>query len=191
MSRILRCGSMAGWLLLATLAGSKCILAQEGQSPSGAAPVGMVVDGIVECGDGYNSHELYDVKITILETVRGQKAWGLIQAADKSNPPAGPGSEYVLARIKFSYIARGAPGDCNHGLKSRQFIALSKSGTKYEAASAVPPKPVLGGSLHAGDTAEGWVPFLVPLADKKPLMTFSVDDTGAEQHGGDMWFQLY
>ena len=163
----------------------------QGQSPSDAATTGLTVQGIVECGEGYNSHELYDVRITVLEVVRGEKAWGLIKAASKSNQPTKAGFEYVLARIKFQYFARGTPGDCNHELKGNQFLALSAKGQKYDASSVTPPKPELGGTLHSGDSLEGWVAFMVPQEDKKPIMTYGVDESGAVQHGGDMWFQLY
>ncbi len=163
----------------------------QGQSPSEAATTGMTVPGIVECGEGYNSHELYDVKITVLEIVRGDKAWGLVKGASTTNQPPKAGFDYVLARIKFQYFARGTPGDCNHELKANQFLALSAKGQKYDSPSVTPPKPELNDTLHSGDSLEGWVAFMVPQEEKKPIMTYGVDESGAVQHGGDMWFQLY
>ena len=45
--------------------------------------------------------------------------------------------------------------------------------------------------MHSGDTLDGWLAFEVTKDDKTPLMTFSVDDAGAVQHGGKLWFRLY
>jgi hypothetical protein len=163
----------------------------QGQSPSEAAAPGETVQGIVECGEGYNSHELYDVKISVLEILRGEKAWERIKEASNSNKPPKAGSEYILARIRFQYLARGAPGNCIHELKESQFLALSAEGKKYDAPSLTPPKPELNAKLHSGDSVEGWAPFLVSQEDKKPIMTYGVDESGAVQHGGDMWFRLY
>ena len=180
----------SAWLILAACLHTETARGQ-GQSPSDAASLGTVVDGIIECGDGYNSHELYDVKISVLEVLRGKDALAKIQSLAASSPPPAAGFDYVLARIKFEYLARGAPGDCEHHLRPRQFVAMSLEGQKYASPDLVIPKPELSGLLHAGKSLEGWTIFLIPQAEKKPVMTFNVDETGAVQHGGDMWFRLY
>jgi len=162
-----------------------------GSSPAGPAPAGMTVQTIVECGEGYVSHELYDVKITLLETVRGAQAWELIKGAAAANEAPQAGFEYLLARVKFEYAARGRPGDCAHELKEEEFIALSQDGRAYEPASAVPPNPRLNGTLHPGDTLEGWVAFSVPKTDASVLMSFGTRAGGAVVHGGNTWFRLY
>lgn len=164
---------------------------QIGSSPFSPASVGVPTKGIIECGEGYTSHELYDAKITLLEVMRGEKAWDLVKRANASNLPPKMGSEYVLARIRFDYFARGAPGNCSHLVQKEQFTAFSIDGEKYEPPSVVVPKPELSGRVHSGKSLEGWVAFLVPKSDGKLLMSFSADPTGAVQHGGNVWFQLY
>jgi hypothetical protein len=162
--------------------------AAQGLTPSDAAPPGVSVAGIIECGAGYNSHELYDVKINVLEVVRGDKALQMAKSQSAKAPAAG--LDYVVARVKFEYSARGTPGDCNHELRPGQFVALSSQGKKY-APAPLGLKPELNATIRPGQGAEGWVSFLVPQADDKPLLTFTVSDAGADQHGGDMWFRLY
>ena len=44
--------------------------------------------------------------------------------------------------------------------------------------------------LKSGDMFEGWVVFMVSQQDKTPLLSYSVGDGGAVQHGGDQWFSL-
>jgi hypothetical protein len=164
-----------------------------GLSISKAAPLNVTVNGIVECGTGYTSHELYDVKVTVMEIMRGQNAWGILQQADSKNVEAGQGMDYLLARIKFEYYARGAPGDCCHELTGAQFVAYSANGLEYPSVALTPPAPELKGRACAGSNFEGWVVFKVSENDSKPVAMFNAGIGGVEaiEHGGDIWFQLY
>jgi hypothetical protein len=161
-----------------------------GAAPSSAAPRGSTVAGIIECGEGYTSHELYDIKMTLIEAIRGEEAWKRIKEAAASNKPAPAGFEYILARVKFAYFARGNPGLCVHKLLPGQFTANSPHGEDYKPASVVPPKPEMRKDLKSGDSIEGWLVFAVPKEDRAPLMSFSTDAGGAVQHGESKWFSL-
>lgn len=182
-------GSLLACLLVLALHAEAAIT--QGRSPSNPAPVGIPLVTMIECGKGYTSNELYDMTITLMEVVRGQKAWDLIKRASGSNKAPKSGFEYILARIRVKYLARGLPGDCNHELRPEQFTALSPDGKEYEVPSVAVPNSALSGSLHSGESLEGWVAFSVAQDDRKPLMTFTADPTGAAQHGGNVWFQLY
>ena len=161
-----------------------------GSSPSDPAPVGTMLAGIIECGEGYTSHELYDMKITLLEVIRNDAAWKRLKEASAANKPPAPGFDYILARIKFEYQARGTPGLCIHQLSPEQFTAYSASGEDYKSVSVVPPKPELRKGMKSGESAEGWIVFMVSQQDKAPLMSYSVEVGGAEMHGGGKWFLL-
>lgn len=170
----------------------KSILAQtQGASPSQAAPVGVTLTGIVECGEGYTSHELYDMKLTLLEVVRGEEARTLIKKADPTNKLAESGTEYLLARVRFEYSARGTPGLCVHQVVPQQFTAYSANGEDYKSAPVVLPKPEMRKEFKSGEYLEGWIAFLVAETDKTPLMLYSASTGGAVQHGGDKWFLLH
>jgi hypothetical protein len=165
-------------------------LATPGVSPSTAVRIGTPVKGIIECGTGYTSHELYDVKVTVVEVARGSKASALL------SPLASPSSsnlEYLAARIKFEYSARGAPGDCCHELKAAQFIAYTLDGQEYKATLTQPPAPELKGRICAGKLFEGWVLFEVAVDDNKPVTMFDAGVGGLEgvEHGGNIWLRLY
>jgi hypothetical protein len=161
-----------------------------GSVPSLAAPAGVTLTDIVECGEGYTSHDLYDMKIALLEVIRGEEAWKRIRAASAANKPAESGSEFVLARIRFEYQARELPGLCVHPLLPEQFMAYSASGEDYRPASVVPPKPEMRKELKSGESFEGWLAFTVAQQDKAPLMSYSAGTGGAVQHGGNKWFLL-
>lgn len=162
-----------------------------GRSPSDAAAPGQEVHGIIECGTGYTSHELYDTKITLLEISRGEEAWDRLSKLGRDNMPPAAGFDYILARIKFAYDARGRPGDCVHTVNRRNFTALSSDGRTYANPLLTVPEPALSGALKSGESITGWIAFQVAHADATPLMTFSIDEDGAVQHGGKMWFRLY
>ena len=152
-----------------------------GYSPLNPAPIGVTLADIIACGSGYDSHQTYDIKITLLEIIRGEEAWKHIKAASLSNEPPKVGLEYILARIGFEFLARGSPGDCSYELNEEEFTAISSEGKEYKTPSVVLLNPKLRGRLSSGDFVEGWATFLVGKDDNKPLLTF----------GGSIWFRLY
>jgi hypothetical protein len=155
---------------------------KSGTASISAAAMGSPVSAIVELEDMYRAPETYDVRITVLEILRGEPSMDLVIEANASNAPAQNGFEYALARIKFEYAARGAPGNKTWELAGKQFSAFSGDGKPYESPSIVLPEPSLDGKLRSGDTRQGWIAFAVAKDDKKPVMTFSP---------GGIWFRLY
>lgn len=144
-------------------------------------------------GDPYNGgDELYDVRITVREVVRGEKAWQAVKAAGNSNRPAARNMEYLLARVKFEFAARVRPEHYRYALSPSQFSAISPTGSSYAPASlAALVMPELHAMLRSGDAAEGWLAFLVPQGDHTPLMIFR-PDVGSVIHQGDAHiFKLY
>lgn len=164
----------------------------QGQTPTDAAPIGLYIESQVKCGDAAGSLEPYDMKIALLEAVRGKEAWDKIQAASASNQPPKAGFEYIAARVAFEMTATGAPGNKTFDLaRPMQFTALASDGSEYETPSVVPPKPELKRAVPASDPAEGWIVFLVKQADSKPLMMFDPASGGAMGRGKLLFFQLY
>lgn len=179
------------FILSVIMAVSVSLSAGEGKSPFDPAATGVRLSGIVECGRGYTTHELYDMKITLQEVIRGKDAWKRLKEAGNSNKPADKGYEYILARIKFEYYARGKPGLCIHKLSPGQFIACSSDGEEYPSINMVLPEPKMHGDMRSGDSLEGWVVLLIPKPDKTPLLYYTADVGKAVIHGGNMWFKLY
>jgi len=179
------------WLLLAG-----ALLAQNRQprpANSYAQPLGIPLSTIILFGDQYNGgDELYDVKITVAELARGEKAWQMVKAAGAENPAPVAGLEYLLARVKFEFAARNRPAHYDYTLDPSQFSAMSAATVPYAAANlAAPVKPELRATLHSGDSAEGWVAFVVPRGDHTALMIFR-EDVGSVIHQGDASiFRLY
>ncbi len=151
-------------------------------SLNSAVPIGVTGSAIVELGDMYRTLETYDVRITVLEVLRGEESMHMIGGASIANAQTQNGFEFLLAHIHFEYSARGAPGDKTWDLDRKQFNAFSDDGRLYGNSSIVLPEQRLDGVLRSGDSRQGWLAFEVAKQDKEPLMNFGP---------GNVWFQLY
>jgi hypothetical protein len=158
-----------------------------------AQAVGVPLSTIIIFGDQYNGgDELYDVKITVAEIVRGEKALQMVKSAGNSDAAPSARMEYLLARVRFEFSARVRPEHYSYTLEPAQFSAMSAATEPYVTASlAAPLKPELRGTLHSGDSAEGWVAFLVPRGDHTPLMLFHENVGNLSHEGNGSIFKLY
>ena len=158
-----------------------------------AQPVGGTLSTIIIFGDQYDGgDELYDAKITVVQVVRGEKAWEMLRAISTSNPPAKAGLEYMLARVRFEFSARTSPSHYNYTIDETQFTAMRADGTAYAPASIVEqPMPDLHGTLKPGTSLEGWITFAVPKIDRRPLMLFRADVGSVIHEGSGSLFKLY
>jgi hypothetical protein len=186
------------WLAMAALIALSAIgapkMAAQTRAVTGVAqPVGVALQTIIIFGDQYNGgDELYDVRITVAEIVRGEKAWQLVKEASASNKPPGTGFDYVLARVRFEFSARTKPEHYSYTLDQAQFVAMSDNSKVYDpAVLAEELKPGLHATLRSGDSAEGWVAFLVPRGDHTPLMLFHEDVGNLSHEGNGSLFKLY
>jgi len=157
-----------------------------------AQPKGLPLTTTISFGDEYMTPvELYDAKITVLEVVRGEKARKILEDGNPLNSPS-RNFEYVAARIRFAFLARGIPGDKRYRLDAEQFTACSGDGAvEYPAVHRSIPNPALDRELASGDSAEGWVGFLVALGDARPLLVFREDVRILTRSGMGVRFQLY
>jgi hypothetical protein len=153
-----------------------------GSSLSDAASIGTTVPTIVELSDMYVSPETYDLKVTVAEIMRGAKSSEQMKQLGASNEKAPADSEYLLARVRFEYRARGTPGDKPFELSGAQFSAFSEDKKPYGSPSIWALQPGLKPLLRPGDTSENWLAFLVAKNDRKPVMAFNP---------GNAWFHLY
>jgi Domain of unknown function (DUF4352) len=158
-----------------------------------AQPLGRTLSTIIIFGDQYDGgDELYDAKITVVQVARGEKAWEMLKAISTSNPPPKAGFEYLLARVRFEFSARTSPSHYNYTIDETQFTAMKADGAAYAAASiAEEPMPDLQGTLKPGDSLEGWITFIVPRADRQPLMLFRANVGSVIHEGSGSLFKLY
>jgi len=166
-------------------------IAQDNSSTN-LATIGSPVRSMVELGSVYSN--IYDITITVLETVRGKEAMGRLKAADPANKLPAEGFDYVLARVKFEFKGRAVSDKIPFDLGNAplQWVALSGNDlTEYGRVSPAVPKPTLTGIVGPGKSVEGWVAFAVDAKDSKPVMVFDPDTGGATGRGRTLFFKLY
>lgn len=145
-----------------------------GLSRSNAAPVGatvtLAVDGLLD---------KYTAEFTLEETIRGDRAWELVKAANMFNDAAPEGQEYLLAKIKVK-VVKNEKADAAVSISGASFTAVSSAGKDYTNPFAVSPDPGLNASLYEGASDSGWITLLVNTDDEAPLITFGrkFDGTG-------------
>jgi hypothetical protein len=178
-------------LLVVTAAASLRPAVAQDNSSTNPAAIGSRVRSMVELGSVYTN--IYDIAITVLETIRGKEAMERLKVANPDNKLPPEGFEYVLARIKFEFNGRNVSDTLSFDLGDEplQWVALSEDLTEYPRISVTVPKPALVGSIKPGNSMEGWVAFAVDQKDSKPIMVFDPDTGGATGRGRTLFFKLY
>jgi len=166
------------------------VLAQSNSSTNPAS-IGDPVRSMVELGSVYSN--IYDITITVLETVRGKEAMDRLKTASPNNSMPPKGFEYILARVKFEMKGRAITDILTFDLGNAplQWVALASDLTEYPQISVTVPKPALVGIIKPGDSMEGWVAFAVDRNDSKSVMVFDPDSGGATGRGMTLFFKLY
>jgi hypothetical protein len=166
------------------------VMAQD-NTPTNPAAVKTPVRSMIELGSVYTN--IYDITITVLETVRGNAAMERLKAENPGVKAPADGFEYVLARIKFDFKGRNVSDNLTFDLGDEplQWIALSGSDlTEYGRMLVTAPKPALVGRVKPGSSMEGWVAFTIQQKDINPVMVFDPDTGGATGRGKTLFFRL-
>ena len=179
-------------LLVAVAAASLQPAIAQDNTPTNPAAKGTPVRSMIELGSVYTN--IYDITITVLDTVRGKEAVDRLKAANPDVKAPAAGSEYVLAKVKFElkgrYVSDTIPLDI--GKDPLQWVSLSGTDlTENDRVSVAVPKPALEGRVKPGESIEGWVAFSVKQNDSKPIMVFDPDTGGATGRGRTLFFKLY
>ena len=181
---------LAGLWAFAAAASLQPAVAQE-NSPANPAAVNSRVRSMIELGSVYTN--IYDIAVTVLETVRGQEALDRLKAASPDNQLPPEGFEYLLARVKFEHKGRYVSDNLALDLGSDplQWVALAPDLTEYPKVSLKAAAPALVGRVKPGDSMEGWVAFAVKQKHAQPIMVFDPDTGGATGRGKTLFFKLY
>jgi len=143
--------------IVTTAAPTPTPLPTQTQAPATAtlSPVGL------NRANPYSSSDLVEAPnwdIQIIETVRGDDAWALLQAANEFNDAPPEGFEYVLVRlhVRSKYADEEA-----HSISQGDFKITGSRLHLYSSAYVVVPDPALDAELYEGAETEGWASFLV------------------------------
>lgn len=112
--------------------------------------------------DSFNSYDSL-VEITLLETIRCEEAWAIIEKENMFNEPAAEGFEYAMVKVK-GFLKESETEDDSLFFSSMNFNFVSNDGEVYDWASAVIPNE-LSKELYNGGTAEGYIMNQVKVGD--------------------------
>ena len=112
--------------------------------------------------DSFNSYESF-VEVTILEKIRGEEAWAMIEEENMFNEPAAEGYEYAMVKVK-GFLKESETEDDSLYFSSGNFNFVSNEGEVYDWAFAVVPNE-LSKELYNGGTAEGYIVNQVKVED--------------------------
>lgn len=160
-------------------------------SSTNPASIGAPARSMIELGSVYSN--IYDITITVLETIRGKEAMDRLKTASPENSAPSKGLEYILARVKFEMKGRAVTDTLTFDLGNAplQWVCLASDLTEYPQVSVSVPEPALIGTVKPGDSMEGWVAFVVDRKDSNPIMVFDPDSGGATGRGRTLFFKLY
>jgi hypothetical protein len=96
--------------------------------------------------------------IQVLEIIRGEEAWQMIQAANRFNDPPSEGMEYILVKI---WAKNTSDEEDERSTSDWDFKLTGAKYIRYSSASVVEPDPQLDATLFTGGETEGWVAFAV------------------------------
>jgi hypothetical protein len=143
---------------------------------------------------------VYRVRITLVDFLRGEEAWAILQEVSFSKPPR-PGFEYILVNVDFELL-ENFPSQDSYTVNTYSFHSLSANGEEYDRVGGdilIYPYeyPELSDILNPGESCAGWIVLQVAVDDDKPLMSFGRGVLGyTEEHGyqyddDGLWFKLY
>lgn len=112
--------------------------------------------------DSFNSYAA-SMEITLLDTIRGEEAWTIIQKENQFNDPAKEGFEYVLIKVN-GFLKDAETEDDSLLFTAWDFDFVSDEGEVYDHASAVIPDE-LHKELYNGGTGEGYIYGEVKVGD--------------------------
>lgn len=108
-------------------------------------------------------------EIKVLENIRGEEAWNMIQMANSYNDPPLEGKEYIL--IKVSATNRWESQDAV-SIDAFDFKLTGSQLIAYTPASIVLPDPKLEAEIFSGATSEGWIAFEVMSGEDNLILIF-------------------
>lgn len=95
-----------------------------------------------------------DWQVNIVEAVRGDEAWAMVQEANPYNEAPREGMEYVAVKAHVRYISTV---DESISVDNFYFKTTGSAGVLYDPPSIVDPSPVMEVTLYPGGEYEGWV----------------------------------
>jgi hypothetical protein len=127
--------------------------------------------GMVKNNPAARSEKLItdDWEISLIEVVRGDEAWTMVQKANQFNDPPAEGMEYIAVKIHARYIGTT---DEAENIDGSSFNTTGSANVLYDLPTVVDPDPSLDISLYPGGEYEGWAVLQAAKGETGVLLVF-------------------
>lgn len=95
-----------------------------------------------------------DWELSVIEVIRGDEAWTMVQEANQFNDPPLDGFEYIAVKLHLRYI--GTKDEATY-VDNSYFKTTGSAGILHDSPFVVVPDPALDASLYPGGECEGWI----------------------------------
>jgi hypothetical protein len=95
-----------------------------------------------------------DWQVTVLEAIRGDKAYELAKAVNQFNDPPAAGLEYLAVRARVKNLDLR---DEDRMINGGWFKTSGDKNVLYDTPAVVDPEPALAAYLYPGGEIEGWI----------------------------------
>lgn len=110
-----------------------------------------------------------DWALAVVEVVRGDEAWLMVEEVNQFNDPPDEGMEYIAVKLYARYIGTE---DASETIDRGSFNSTGSAGVLYDIPSVVNPEPALDASLFPGGEAEGWVVLQAAVGETGVMLVF-------------------
>lgn len=128
-------------------------------------------------------------EVQVLEVIRGEQAWSLIQAANPFNQPAPEGMEYLLVKLRAKLTSTD---NQEQRLQTGIYRVTGDRLIEYFPGGAVPPSPtfdpILEGRSFNGSEAEGWLAY--QIGQNEGNLIFVIGEPYGYGHKNKKFIQL-
>jgi len=107
--------------------------------------------------------------IRVLEVIRGDTAWQIIQFPYQLNPHADRGMEYLLVKIYVKCTRRNIYGRLS---SIDNFMVVGDRSVQHPSVYVTQPNPKIRIPIRVGTEAEGWLAFIVEQHEGNLLLAF-------------------
>ncbi|NUM48200.1 MAG: DUF4352 domain-containing protein [Anaerolineales bacterium] len=110
-----------------------------------------------------------DWEVSIVEVIRGEDAWTMVQEANQFNDPPDEGMEYIAVKVHVRNISTD---DQSTSIDSFYFKTTGSASVLYDLPSVVDPEPALDANLYPGGEFEGWIIVQVAIGETNVILVF-------------------
>jgi hypothetical protein len=111
-----------------------------------------------------------DWELSVIDVVRGDDAWAMVQKANEYSDPAEKGMEYIAIKLHARYIGTEEKAEW---LEPYSFNATGSANILYDYTYVQEPYPPLNFYYYPGGEHEGWIVVQVAIGESGIILVYN------------------